>query len=413
MRLQILHKTVTLLKLIISSLFGWIILVPLALVIPKKKQIVFLEQSAGKFYDNVKYFYLYLCRHPLDDIKCVYLTRSKGLYNELNIRGFPVAMESSLRGKWLMLRTKIAIEDGLGISTHLKYFFLFSAWKVQLWHGTAIKKVELQMYAKYGIIKGTLLRLFWTYAGRHSFYHLFISSSAASTRNYSSAFKYGESIEAGYPRNDQFFLEPDELFMLGVDVIARDKIKLLKQKGYKIILYMPTFRDSRADAIGDGALDIRRLAMFGDKNRIAFILKFHVNNIRTDTAGLFSAENFICYDNLKDVYPILPLVDLLVTDYSSVFFDFLLLDKPIVFFPYDYEKYMERDRGMVLDYDKVIPGAKCKNQGELEREIKATLCAGVDFYAEKRNEIRNLFWEYADGKASERIRDRLKMVFLT
>ena len=385
---------------------------PFALIIPKKNQIVFLEQSPERFYDNVKYFYLYLCRQPLGDIGCVYLTRNEDLFNELKKHGLPVAMENSLRGKILMLRAKIAIEDGLGLGKNLKSFLLFSAQKIQLWHGTAIKKVELQKYDNHGLTRGTIPKLFWTFAGRHQFYHIFVSSSDISTQNYSSAFRYATAIEAGYPRTDLFFGGSDEAFMLGADVAGYERIKHLKREGYKIALYMPTFRDFGGDAISDGVLDLLRLAEFGTKNRIAFILKFHVNNKRKDTIHLLSADNFVCYDNSKDIYPVLPLADLLITDYSSVFFDFLLLDKPVLFFPYDYEKYLEKDRGMVLDYDSVTPGTKCKTQGELEREMKAMLCDGIDHHAEKRKETCGLFWKYIDGGASERIWDRLKKELL-
>ena len=61
--------------------------------------------------------------------------------------------------------------------------------------------------------------------------------------------------------------------------------------------------------------------------------------------------------------------DLLITDYSSIFFDFLLLDRPIVFFPYDLEQYLSQDRAMYFDYEIMTPGPKCRTYDELELQI--------------------------------------------
>ncbi|MDX9972394.1 MAG: CDP-glycerol glycerophosphotransferase family protein, partial [FCB group bacterium] len=179
-----------------------------------------------------------------------------------------------------------------------------------------------------------------------------------------------------------------------------NRIQVLRQQGYKIAVYMPTFRESRRDALSDGALDLTRLAAFGAQNKIAFVLKSHFN---TSGADILSAKNLVLYDNAKDIYPALPLADLLITDYSSVFFDFLLLDKPIVFFPYDYEKYVREDRGMVYEYDTLIPGPKGITQQEMEHAIVEVFRDGLDRYADKRREVRALFWAYEDGRSCERL----------
>ncbi|MDY0042042.1 MAG: hypothetical protein RBS57_17155, partial [Desulforhabdus sp.] len=97
-------KTITFLKLLLSSFLGWVLLAPLSLVIPKTNLVLFVEQTPHRFYDNVKYLNLHLCRHPLANGKAIYLTRSETLRDELTKCGLPVFMEDSLRGKWMMLR---------------------------------------------------------------------------------------------------------------------------------------------------------------------------------------------------------------------------------------------------------------------------------------------------------------------
>ncbi|MDX9972393.1 MAG: CDP-glycerol glycerophosphotransferase family protein, partial [FCB group bacterium] len=179
---------------------------------------MFVEQTPHRFYDNVKYLYLHLCRHPLANGKAIYLTRSETLRDELTKCGLPVVMEDSLRGKWMMLRAKVAVEDGLGLTHDLKSFYLYGARKIQLWHGTPLKRIQLQTYEDLGFVEGTLAKYFWVFAGRYPFYHVLISSSATCTNvGYAGAFRCGRILELGYPRNDLFFQNSSDTYMLGAD----------------------------------------------------------------------------------------------------------------------------------------------------------------------------------------------------
>ncbi|MCP4220690.1 MAG: hypothetical protein GY765_39045, partial [bacterium] len=108
------------------------------------------------------------------------------------------------------------------------------------------------------------------------------------------------------------------------------------------------------------------------------------------------------YD-LKDIYPFLPLADLLITDYSSIYFDYLLLDRPIVFFPYDLETYINEERGLIFEYDRLTPGPHCFSREELEKEVFTALVDLKDSYKEKREEIGKLAFTYRDGKSCQRV----------
>jgi CDP-glycerol glycerophosphotransferase (TagB/SpsB family) len=102
-----------------------------------------------------------------------------------------------------------------------------------------------------------------------------------------------------------------------------------------------------------------------------------------------------------DIYPILPHADVLVTDYSSVFFDFLLLDRPIVFYVPDCERYL-RERGFVLNFDSYTPGPKAKSFEELLLVLD-NVFLGKDEFVEQRKRVQQYAFDYVDGLSSGRV----------
>ena len=99
--------------------------------------------------------------------------------------------------------------------------------------------------------------------------------------------------------------------------------------------------------------------------------------------------------------------DLLITDYSSIFFDFLLLDRPIIFFAYDLEDYLQNDRNMYFNYDSMTPGAKCRTYDELELQLEQIVKNGCqDQYADTREKVRRFTHDHVDNQSSRRLIDR-------
>ena len=118
---------------------------------------------------------------------------------------------------------------------------------------------------------------------------------------------------------------------------------------------------------------------------------------------LSGTTNIIQYDKTSDIYPLLGKCDLMITDYSSIFVDYLLLDRPVVFFPFDRENYIKNERALQFDYDKVTPGRKCLTHDELEDELKRIIVDGKDDYIEERKRILKHFFDTADGNSCDRI----------
>lgn len=216
----------------------------------------------------------------------------------------------------------------------------------------------------------------------------------------------------GMPRNDYLFERAD--FLNG-------------RQGVKKILFMPTFRSTKFGQLNGDDLNeflnlpiecLDRFKSFLDKNNIDLYVKLHPYQKkdpvqRTRLADLFE---FIDDDFLEangvDLYEIIGGFDCLITDYSSVYFDFLLLGKPVLFTPIDASKYDET-RGFLFEpYEFWAPGPICINQSSLEYNI-SKLLDDEFYYAKDRELVRSLVHHYRDGESSKRtLVEILKLVGL-
>jgi len=211
----------------------------------------------------------------------------------------------------------------------------------------------------------------------------------------------------GQPRNDKLFRSDKrlpEIPGLEVDSCSR------------VVLFAPTFRAS--DCIGDGRLishhlnlpdfDPETFSEFLRENNIVFLVKFHPLE-EEEARRFFSEMNnvvLIGSDELKerhmDIHDILPGVDVLVTDYSSVYFDFLLLDRPVIFAVPDLEEY-RRTRGFVLEpFEFWAPGPHVETFSDFLEELERCL-SDPDYYRMERRTINRLVNHHQDGESSRRV----------
>jgi CDP-glycerol glycerophosphotransferase (TagB/SpsB family) len=174
---------------------------------------------------------------------------------------------------------------------------------------------------------------------------------------------------------------------------------------------MPTFRENGFSAF---PLDFKTLNKSMEEQNIKFYVKLHpyVLSKYRDTIKEQTFSNIIFYNTAGDIYPILKYIDILITDYSSIAYDFLLLNKPIIFFNYDYIEYKQAreasaEKEFLLDYEKDTPGQKVQTQIELINEM-AKILEGNDLYSEARIEIRNKLFDYTDGNSCSRIYNHIK-----
>ncbi len=264
---------------------------------------------------------------------------------------------------------------------------------LQVWHGAgAFKK-----FAHSRLSSGDNIRIHKGY----SRYTKAITSAEAITRCYAEAFNIDESkVRAtGIPDTDVYF--------------DKEELSLFKEKltgeypaieGKKLILFAPTYRaaSQRDASYSIDVLDLDALYKNLHEDYI-FAFKWHpamYENLKDDNnyydmIGKYP-DFFIDLSAHRDISEILPAVDVLITDYSSVIFDYYLLDRPIVFFPYDIESY-EDARGLYYDYDEYTYGKVVYDCPELIEAIKSE-----EMCEDKRKDFGEKFMSACDGHSTEK-----------
>jgi len=207
-------------------------------------------------------------------------------------------------------------------------------------------------------------------------------------------------LKSGYPRND-ILSAPDR------DARAHQiKEQLGIPQDKKIILYAPTWRDDDYYGVGDYKftlkLDINRLRReLGDEYVLVLRTHYFITE-HLDTTGFGDfVYNESSYDDIAELYLI---SDVLITDYSSVFFDYAILKRPILYFVYDYEKYGSVLRGFYLDMEKDLPGPLLKTNDDVLAALHNLPQVTRD-YAAAYKTFSQRFNAWEDGHATQRVVD--------
>jgi CDP-glycerol glycerophosphotransferase (TagB/SpsB family) len=111
------------------------------------------------------------------------------------------------------------------------------------------------------------------------------------------------------------------------------------------------------------------------------------------------------YPNIEVLYR---RADLLITDYSSCFIDFMLTNKPMISFAYDYERYMREERGLFYELDFAFPGPICQDFPSLFEQIEILLTDIVDMNRDSYRFKQKLFFDYIDDANAKRVVERVK-----
>jgi CDP-glycerol glycerophosphotransferase (TagB/SpsB family) len=306
------------------------------------------------------------------------LTDNKKQIEEFSKNGIKTLFFGTVLSFYKLAKAKIIVQDQ-GNSNFLVKYLSSKQKKIQLWHGIPLKRMN------------KLVDIFYDY-------HISTSDFVNET-SLSLVVQAEKHLDFGYPRNDLLLKKHEELDLLFVDL----KIYNLAKKN-KIIVYMPTHRESEPSFGNKSAkelpLNLEKLNGFMKKQNAFFILKLHPFVLKLYENNNFS--NIVFYESQGDIYPVLKYTDILITDYSSVYFDFLLIDKPIIFFDYDYEEYSLNMNGFVYNYEENTPGKKVKTQVELEKSIQEIL-NGKDLFKKQRMDILNKFFTFKDNFSANRI----------
>ena len=223
-----------------------------------------------------------------------------------------------------------------------------------------------------------------------------ITSSEDIKKYYSEAFQIEESKikSLGLPRADYYF-ENHKNLREDFDL----KYPLAKNK--KIILYAPTFRDNSEDNNVFNFLDLEKFNKNLNEDYI-LVLRLHPKIKKFFKDNIESNQNYIDCSDFKNEQELLLISDILITDYSSIMIEFSLLNKPTIFFTYDYDRYVTKDRGFYFDFKENVPGPVVYTTDELIATIKNN-----NFDKNKIHNFRKTQFDSFDGKASKRIVDFL------
>ncbi len=365
---------------------------------PKKKNLVIFESFFGKSYsDNPRAIYEYLRQH-YPELK-LYWSADRRHVDTFKKHNVKFAARFSLKWLFIMTRAKYWVVNTrmpLWLPKPKKTIY------VQTWHGTPLKKlgVDIEQVLMPGTTTEKYKKNFLYEASKWDY---LISPNRYSTEIFTRAFGFNKTIiESGYPRND-FLINHNNL-----ETIKKIKQKLRLPLNKKIILYAPTWRDNQYYSTGkykfNLQLDLDKLqSVIGDS--YIFILRLHY--LVAENLDLSDYENFAFdlseYEDIRELYLI---SDLLITDYSSVFFDYANLKRPMLFYVYDIDNYREHLRGFYFDLEHNAPGPLVKTTDELIAEIQKLEQSEYSL-SETFSTFYAKFCSLEDGKASQRAADAI------
>lgn len=273
---------------------------------------------------------------------------------------------------------------------------------VQCWHGTPLKRLGCDLI-HFDNVLNTMEGMKKRYKIEASKFTYFLSPSKFASEKFISAWNLKEIgkeniiIEKGYPRNDFLFnyTEKD---------IKKIKAKLgIENEKRKIILYAPTYRSNQHEAgVGYTYKEEINFEHLREKFGNEYIVLFRPHYFIANVFNFEKYKGFV-YDvsKIDDINELYIITDLLITDYSSVFFDYANLKRPMIFYMYDLEEYKNDTRNFYIDLSE-LPGPIVKTEKELIKEIKNIESLNKK-YKEKYKKFNEKFNYLDDGKASQRV----------
>lgn len=356
-------------------------------IIPKKSNLI-LFKSRPDFSGNARAFYEFIIiNHPEFDPVWV-------IENQSTRPDLKTVKPKSVKWFFCFIRSRYIVtthNEMIGVKGNNQVY-------ISLWHGMPLKKIcylgdydykGMEDYSAYRIASSEIMRSIISASFREKANNVYIT---------------------GQPRNDYLF--------------EGDKANSLlsgRQENKRIILYMPTFRENQeAERYSDGKkiekdnffrvtdFSLNELNCFLKENNYHLVIKLHPYEEKSlidinlgENITLITTATLREHD--VDVNHLMAKADILISDYSSAYFDFMILNRPICFLIPDLNAYSESRSGFTLEpVESWMPGAKIHTQKELLIELEE-LAQGNDKFSGKRNEISEMINKHKDNKNSERV----------
>ena len=379
---------------------------PFSFLFPRKKNRWAFGSFRGAFNDNAKYLFIYASENE-KDIDIAWISSSRDTVRKVRELGFKAYRSTSIKGALFALTSKYWFFNSY--TSDIMFCLSGGATCVNLWHGVGLKRIE------FNTVSGPLADRFIHRKFKEVFFHpesfrrpdWLLTSAPFQTSMFAKAFRISEDkcLELGYPRNTILNKPEKEIKEFVRKYELQSTAELIEETAAfrKTYIYMPTWRDSQRDVFVQN-MDLTVLNDVLKANGDLLLLKPHANTLIKDDIGNFS--NIRLIGSKADVYPILPFTDTLITDYSSILYDYILMPgKSVILYLYDYDEYV-KERDFYYPFDENVVGEyACTFEHLLEMVSKGVGAMDED----KRNMLLERFWgESAEYDSSTRLLSFIK-----
>lgn len=353
----------------------------------RDKNLIILNSFHNKdFNDNTKYLFEYLIKNESQK-KIRYIINDENKRKELiNRYGNYFVETNSFAGKMYVLRAYLWFTNSFEFPVN-GAFLSFRRKVIQLTHGAPIKNaglcendISLVKRIYYALLRTNISYVLST----ASIFDDYIASHIGVNKR--------KVLTSSYPRYDPLF--------------NGKFLNLQLDKEYKHILYAPTWRHyADVELFPFKDLNLSELELFLEKTKTIIYLRIHPRFENTISENLRNIRNIVLFSgkNYPDINDYLENFDALITDYSSILYDFMILDRPIFYFSYDYDQYY-KEVGFSVDYKKFAIGYHSKSMIEFFGDIQDAF--SKDSYKNDREKISEL----SSGKSNSNSRDLIELL---
>ena len=348
---------------------------PFSFLVPRSRKKWAFGSFRGAFNDNAKYLFIHVTEQ-MPDIDCAWLSVNRTTVRTIKEKGLKAYHVLSPAGIWFALRAKCWFFNAY--SSDIMFCLSGGAKLVNLWHGLPLKRIE------FDIESGILADRFVKKTLKERYFHpevfkrpdYVVSSTELFSEVFARSFRIPleRCLNLGLARNE-ILTWPEEKRRAFIDRYEpAETMDLIGQMGSfgRVFVYMPTWRDSQNDFVTAG-FDFKSMEEVLSENNALLLIKPHANTF-IDPAILNGLAHIKLLPSTLDIYPVLPYTDVLITDYSSVMYDFILMEKKdVILYLFDKEEYVN-ERPFIWSFEDMTYGHRA---GSFETLLELVGNAGL------------------------------------
>jgi CDP-glycerol glycerophosphotransferase (TagB/SpsB family) len=373
----------------------------LASIIPVNKKLLVFGSMHGNYYgdSSAHLFEWFIQNKP--EFSVLWVTRSKQVKQELTSKGHPVSGRYQLKTWWSLIRARaIFFTNALNDCTPFPELIPDRCTVIYLTHDIAPKKTR-HAAEKDTLTSGEIERS--KLEKKHVTKYISTSPFITECRSRALDVAGQKFAVTGLPRTDELVRRRHDY--------SKQTLPPDNFQDSKIILYAPTWRSGREPTklLPFKDLDPVKLSNILKENDALLLIRCHKNDLYfqevrkriEELTGISERILDASHTEINDINSVLPEVDVLVTDYSGILHDFLLLDRPVILVPYDLDVF-ESVNGFFYDYRKMAPGPFAFTFEAFKKSLEEAF-KDPEKYADYRKTLRNKIFTYQDGKSCERV----------